>query len=236
MRTFLLLSFISILLVAMVGPGLVRSVQGEENGELSAVINKEEIDNEVIVTVRIISSWNAGDVSVLVRNDDDIPVLLETTTLEQGYAEVSFRVDPEEGDGKFTAYVSAVDHEGKKTNSASATYIIEPDPEQFLEDWMILMAVGLLLALVIIVKKSRRRKVRTNASIIAPEAPAPPQTDQKQEERSPFQRPLTGSGMPEVVVPRHPVKQEIHHHYAPQYDQSSKTETIVDSVLLKKRP
>jgi len=33
---------------------------------------------------------------------------------------------------------------------------------------------------------------------------------------------------------RAPVKQEIHHHYVPQYDQSQKTENVTDSVYYRR--
>ena len=240
MRSFLALSIFAILLVVISGPGLIQAVIGEDG--ISAEVAKDEVDGEVIVKIRIVSSIDAGDVSVLVRDEDGEVLLLETVALSNGFAQVRFTVNPDEAEGDYTVYVSGVNDEGEKMDPASASFFIEPLPAEFIlfgyDGWMVIMVCSVLfLVLGMMVTRSRRARKRKVMPVInLTPVPGPRKVNGSKELKSPdFQRPLTeNKEMP--VIPSQNIKQEIHHHYAPQYDQSQKTENIIDSVLLKKRP
>lgn len=239
MRSFLFLSIFSILLVVISGPGLIQAVMGEDS--ISAVIAKDENDGEVMVTVRIVSSRDEGDVSVLVKDENGEVVLLETVALNSGFAEVKFTVDPNEAEGDYTAYVSGVNDAGEEMDPTTATFFIDPLPAEFIifgyDGWMVIGAFfGLFLVIGMAVRRSGKvRKRRALPPVNLTPVVQPKTVNAKDAEPYDFKRSLTESReMP--VIPRQTIRQEIHHHYAPQYDQSQKTENIVDSVYYRKKP
>ncbi len=232
----------SIILLSLTVPGILSSVHGEGDEQLRAVVAKEDVDDQVIVTVRIISTNNNGHISVLVRNGDNDVVLLETVELSDGYAQLGFRVDRDD-DGDYTVFLSGVDSEGEKMDQTSATFVIQPNPETFelfgFDGWLVILVIGSLVIVGIVAGRSYRKKGSRNTKkgiLLGPELTRPQMKKTKEisePETSSFQRPLTGTQQkPEVFQP---IKQEIHHHYAPQYDQSQQTENIIDSVYYRKK-
>jgi len=234
MKPVIILSFFTLLLVVLSVPGFVQSVQGEEG--ISAEVAREEIDNEVIVSVRIVSSWSEGDISVLVKDEGGEVVLLETVALSDGFAVVQFKVDPEEAEGDYTVFVTGVTQGGEVIAADSNSFMIEPLPSSVeYEDWMIIVAVlGFSVIIGMAIRRSKGRKGPTQVQL-TPVVQTRIGNGVKESQPNDFKRPLTGN-RETPVTPQQAYKQEIHHHYAPQYDQSHKTENIIDSVLLKKRP
>jgi len=232
----------SIFFLSLNIPGLSPLADGENNEELSAVIAKEEVDDELVVIVRIISSHNEGDISVMVTNEEDDIVLLETVSLSDGFAEVRFTVDPEDENGDYTAYVSGVDDDGEAMNPASTTFTIETSSIPFTlfgyDGWLVILALtGFLMVIGMFVKRSRKRRHQMGLIQENVRPVVHPKRISCTENRDPpqFERPLAESNNKPIFTPP-PIKQEIHHHYAPQYDQSQKIENIVDSVYYRKKP
>lgn len=198
-----------------------------------------------------------GWVTFEIDDEDGDILLVESREVSEGIALLEFRLEEDASKGIYTVYTTLKTVDGESRELENTEFRIDPE-ERIPFIWI--LALGFLLLLVVGLvanqgrggkaSRTRDRPIDKNKGIpdshMSEQSMMRQKTSEETDEYATWASPPTSPSTPQspmIPQPRQSlVKQEIHHHYAPQYDQSvktvidnsKKTENIVDSVYYRK--